>query len=66
MKSAHLAQDVSQTLLHQKGAWDKAGGKGVTQCSGQPESALASASTLPGEQPKDALTLQTGPGGSQH
>lgn len=65
VKSTYLAQDVSQALLQQKGVWDKAGEKEVTQCSGQPEPALASANTLPGERQKNALELQTGPGGSQ-
>ncbi|XP_054585670.1 xin actin-binding repeat-containing protein 1 [Eptesicus fuscus] len=68
VKSTHLAQDVSQALLHQKGIRDKAGETEVTQCSGQPEpqpSTLASASTLPGARQKSVLELQTGPGGSQ-
>ncbi|XP_008708283.2 xin actin-binding repeat-containing protein 1 [Ursus maritimus] len=65
VKSTHLAQDVSQAQLHQKGLQEKAGKKEVTQCSEQPEPAPASASPPPTGQQKSVLELQTGPGGSQ-
>ncbi|XP_036287807.1 xin actin-binding repeat-containing protein 1 isoform X1 [Pipistrellus kuhlii] len=64
VQSTHLAQDVSQAPLHQKGIRAKAGEIEVTQGSGQPGPTLASAGTLPGAQ-KSVLELQTGPGGSQ-
>ncbi|XP_014715106.3 xin actin-binding repeat-containing protein 1 isoform X1 [Equus asinus] len=66
VKSTHLAQDVGHALLHQKGVQDKAEKKEATQCSGQPETAPASASPLPTGQQKSLLELQTGPGGSHH
>nr|XP_025739848.1 xin actin-binding repeat-containing protein 1 [Callorhinus ursinus] len=66
VKSTHLAQDVGQARLHQKGLLDKAGKKEVTECSGQPKPVPASArSPLPTGQQKGVLELQTGPGGSQ-
>ncbi|XP_032989035.1 xin actin-binding repeat-containing protein 1 isoform X1 [Rhinolophus ferrumequinum] len=65
VKSTHQAQHVSQVLLPQKGVQDKARKNEVTQCSGQPKAAPASASPLPSERQKSVLELQTGPGGSQ-
>ncbi|XP_012504096.1 PREDICTED: xin actin-binding repeat-containing protein 1 isoform X1 [Propithecus coquereli] len=65
VESTHLAQDMSQALLHQKGMETKAGKKEVSQCCGQPEPAPASASPLPTGWQKSVLELQTGPGGSQ-
>ncbi|XP_036122193.1 xin actin-binding repeat-containing protein 1-like [Molossus molossus] len=66
VKNTSLAQDVSQTLLHQKGVQDKAEKKEVTQCSGQPRPTPASASSLLSGRQKSVLELQTGPGGSQN
>ncbi|GAB5576945.1 xin actin-binding repeat-containing protein 1 isoform X1 [Prionailurus iriomotensis] len=64
-RGTHLAQDVGQAQLHQKGFQDKAGKKEVTPCSGQPEPAPASlGSPLPAGQ-RSILELQTGPGGPQ-
>ncbi|KAM5233415.1 xin actin-binding repeat-containing protein 1 isoform 1-T1 [Hipposideros larvatus] len=65
VKSTHQAQDVGQVLLQQKGVQDETRKKEVTQCSGQPKSAPASASPLPSVRQKSVLELQTGPGGSQ-
>ncbi|XP_062970309.1 xin actin-binding repeat-containing protein 1 isoform X1 [Cynocephalus volans] len=64
VKSTHLAQDLGQALLHQRGGQDKAG-KEVTQCSGQPMPAPASISPLPTGRQKNVLELQTRPGGFQ-
>ncbi|XP_037004089.2 xin actin-binding repeat-containing protein 1 isoform X1 [Artibeus jamaicensis] len=66
LKSTNLAQDVSQTLLYQKGVWDKAGTQEAAPCSGKPKPAPASASPVPSGRQKSVLELQTGPGGSQH
>ncbi|XP_032717035.1 xin actin-binding repeat-containing protein 1 isoform X1 [Lontra canadensis] len=65
VKSTHLTQEVGQARPHQKGLQDKAGKEEVTQWSGQPEPAPASASALPSGQQKSVLELQTGPSGSQ-
>ncbi|XP_058405412.1 xin actin-binding repeat-containing protein 1 [Diceros bicornis minor] len=66
MKTTHLAQDVGQALLHQKGIQDEVKKKEITQCSGQPEPAPASASPMPTGRQKSVVKLQTGSGGSHH
>ncbi|KAG8521582.1 Xin actin-binding repeat-containing protein 1 [Galemys pyrenaicus] len=65
VKSTLLTQDGGQALLQQRDAPDKAGKKELSPCSGQPESAPASASPLPSRREKSVLELQTRPAGHQ-
>lgn len=65
MESTQQAQEVGQVLLQQKGVQDEARKQEVTQCSGQPKSAPASARLPASMRQKSAVELQTGLGSSQ-
>lgn len=65
MKRVHFTQDECQTQPHQKDIWHEAGEKEAPQLSGPPPPGPAADSALPTRQ-KNALELQTAPGGSQH